>query len=91
MKFFITFLFTFIVSTLALNTYAQKYITLPDGVTRYVPSTHEVVIVRKGPGGLVRVQGADPIKIKDLPVRPDPEDPVKCTPEGELSLGTPPC
>lgn len=86
-------LFTLIalVSLSSLHATAQGYVTLPDGTTRYVPSTHELVVVRKGTGGLVRVTGADAYPVEELPTRPVSEKPVECTPEGELTLGAPPC
>jgi hypothetical protein len=72
------------------TTAQAQYLTLPDGTTRYIPPGYEVVVVKKGPGGLVRVEGADAKKVEDLPTLPE-SDSQSCTPEGELSSGAPPC
>lgn len=80
-----------VVYLVAMAASAQGYVTLPDGSTRYVPPGYELVVVKRGQGGLVRVSGADPIKVEDLPARPVADDADDCTADGELSLGSPPC
>lgn len=82
-------LITALLLLMAMSAQAQ-YLTLPDGTTRYVPPGYEIVVVKRGKGGLVRVSGAEPIKVEDLPTKPESQS-EECTEEGELSLGAPPC
>lgn len=80
----------FLIFALFSMSAGAQYLTLPDGSTRYVPAGYEVVVVKRAPGGLVRVSGAQEIKVEDLPKRPESNS-EECTEDGDLSLGAPPC